>query len=184
MGNLFVGEWVRLRAVVPSDWEYFYEWDKETEAGRLTDEAWFPNTVEHAKDFAEHESQRRGEGDVFRFMIERLSDGEVVGTLNTHGVNRRSGTFMYGLAIAPAHQRHGYGSEAIRLVVRYYFYERNYQKVNTEVFSYNRPSIHLHEKLGFVLEGRLRRHVYSGGAHHDALLYGMTREEFDEHHPT
>ena len=182
MASLFVGELVRLRAVQPSDWEYFYEWDKDTDPGRMTDEVWFPNTVEYARGYAEHESRRRGEADTFRFMIERVSDEAVIGTLNVININRRCGTFMYGLAIAPAYHRQGYASEAIRLVLRYYFHERNYQKCNTEVFGYNEPSMRLHEKLGFVLEGRLRRYVYSGGAYHDALMYGMTREEFDEIH--
>jgi RimJ/RimL family protein N-acetyltransferase len=86
---------------------------------------------------------------------------------------------MYGLSIRPAHRRQGYAFEAIPLVLRYYFHERRYQKVNAEVYAFNDASVHLHEKLGFVLEGRLRRMIYTNGQFHDALFYGMTREEFD-----
>ena len=38
----------------------------------------------------------------------------------------------------------------------------------------------LHERLGFQAEGRIRRTAYTAGAHHDALIYGMTAEEFRE----
>lgn len=38
----------------------------------------------------------------------------------------------------------------------------------------------LHKKLGFVLEGRLRRMVFTGGHYYDELIYGMTQEEFAE----
>jgi RimJ/RimL family protein N-acetyltransferase len=31
-----------------------------------------------------------------------------------------------------------------------------------------------------LLEGRLRRMVYTNGALHDELYFGLTREEFDE----
>ena len=54
-----------------------------------------------------------------------------------------------------------------------------YQKVNAEVYAFNEPSMRLHERMGFTLEGRLRRMIYTGGEYHDALFYGMTREEFE-----
>jgi RimJ/RimL family protein N-acetyltransferase len=106
-------------------------------------------------------------------------DGPFVGTINTHTCDRRCGTFRYGLGILPQHQRKGYASEAIRLVLRYFFEERRYQKVNADVYSFNEPSIRLHESLGFVLEGRLRRVNFTQGQYHDALMFGMTKEEFE-----
>ena len=86
---------------------------------------------------------------------------------------------MYGVAVHPDHRRKGYASEAVRLVLRYYFHERRYQKVNASVYSFNQPSIQFHERFGFVLEGRLRRMIYSSGEYHDELIFGMTREEFE-----
>jgi RimJ/RimL family protein N-acetyltransferase len=150
----------------------------DTDGGRLTDVIWFPSSRDEARARAEREAKRGAENDVFCFQIERL-DKELIGNINTHTVNRRCGTFMYGVAIRPTHQRQGYASEAIALVLRYYFHERRYQKVNAEVYSFNEPSIRMHDRLGFVLEGRLRRMQYSSGQFHDALIYGMTREEFD-----
>jgi len=179
MSNIFAGRLVRLRAAEPSDWEAFFQADRaSTDPGRLTDEIWFPSSTVGAHAWAEGAAQRAA-GEDFRFMIERLDDGTLVGTINTHACHPRNGTFQYGLGIFPAHQRHGYGAEAIRLVLGYYFRERRYQKVNAEVYAFNEPSIRLHERLGFSLEGRLRRLVYSGGAFHDLLIFGLTREEFE-----
>ncbi|MGI8643788.1 MAG: GNAT family N-acetyltransferase, partial [Thermomicrobiales bacterium] len=56
--------------------------------------------------------------------------------------------------------------------------ELRYQKVTVQVYAFNESSIALHEQLGFQREGRLRRLVYTGGQHHDVLMYGLTREEF------
>jgi RimJ/RimL family protein N-acetyltransferase len=183
MPNLFQGSLVRLRAVEVADWETHYQWNLETDAARMADEIWFPQSREAVRAWAEQEARRSLDADEFRFQIERL-DGALVGTINTHSVNRRCGTFGYGVAILPQHRRCGYAAEAIRLVLSYYFRERRYQKVNAEVYSLNEPSIRLHERLGFVLEGRLRRMVYTDGQFYDALIYGMTREEFDAHCPT
>lgn len=179
MDNVFDGQRIRLRAIELDDWEFFYRLDAvTTDFGRMTDEIWFPNSKARAQMWAAEQAKSYADHDQFRFRIETVASGEIVGTLNTHGTDARVGCFRYGLAIAPEHQRKGYASEAIRLVLRYFFDERRYQKVNAEVYSFNVASIRLHECLGFTLEGRLRRVVYTGGQFHDALLYGMLREEF------
>src|SRR5688572_17317908 len=175
MPNIFEGSRVRLRAVEVTDWETFFRWDFDTDNGRLTDEIWLPSSREAAKAWTEGQAKRTG-GDEIRFIIETLN-GDFVGTINTHTLNPRCGTFMYGLAVLPEQRRKGYASEAIRLVLRYYFHEKRYQKANAEVYSFNATSQRLHETLGFTLEGRLRRMIFSGGEFHDALIYGITREE-------
>ncbi|MBN1967368.1 MAG: GNAT family N-acetyltransferase [Anaerolineae bacterium] len=181
MNNLFQGHLVRLRAVEAEDWQTHYAWDRaETESARIVDEVWFPPSRRRAQAWAERQATGEGnQGDNYFFQIERSADEMHVGIINTHGCDRRSGTFYYGLSIAPAYRRQGYASEAIRLVLRFYFHERRYQKANAEVYAFNAGSIRLHEKLGFTLEGRLRRMVFTQGAFHDALVYGMTREEFE-----
>jgi RimJ/RimL family protein N-acetyltransferase len=86
--------------------------------------------------------------------------------------------FEYGIEILNAFRRRGHASEAIRILLRKYFDEYRYQKVNTRVHEFNAASIALHEKLGFQHEGRVRRAVYTGGRHWDLLLFGLTVEEF------
>jgi RimJ/RimL family protein N-acetyltransferase len=181
MDNIFRGELVRLRAVETGDWEFFYRMNATTtDFGRTTDEIWFPSSKEATRLWTEEQAKTKANHDVFRFQIEALETGELVGTLNTHTTNQRVGTFMYGLAIASEHQRKGYATEAVRLVLRYFFHERRYQKATAEMYSFNKPSIQLHERLGFTLEGRLRRMVFTDGQFYDALIYGMLREEFDQ----
>lgn len=180
MDNLFVGKRVRLRAVELSDADFFFRLDDlTTDYGRSTDEVWFPSSRHGVERWVESQIKRSDESDAFRFMIETVGERVTVDTLNTHTVNKRVGIFMYGIAIAPEHQRQGYAAEAIRLCLRYYFQERRYQKVTAEVYSFNRASIALHERLGFALEGRLRRMVYTNGQFYDALLFGLLREEFE-----
>ncbi|HEX2905466.1 MAG TPA: GNAT family protein [Phototrophicaceae bacterium] len=178
MSNIFQGRRVRLRAVETADWEIWYNAEPNTDDGRLAYEIPFPASAEQVRANVENLAKSGAPGDEFRFMIERL-DGEYVGTLNTHTLNPRCGTFMYGIGIIPQYRQQGFASEAVRLVLRYYFWERRYQKVNAEVYSFNAASMRLHERLGFTLEGRLRRMIFTGGQYYDALIYGQTREEFE-----
>ncbi len=94
-----------------------------------------------------------------------------------------AGTFGFGLGVGRPHQRRGYASEAIVLLLRYMFGERRYQKANVGVYAYNTASLELHAKLGFVVEGRRRRAVFMGGRYHDEVLLGLTVEEFTAAHP-
>ena len=177
MTNIFQGKQVRLRAYEPIDEMTFRHWDRtDTDIGRTLYEIPFPmppldEAGARAREIKPHE------GENFPFTIEML-DGQVVGAIHIHDCNMRFGTFMYGISVFPDQQRKGYASEAIRLVLRYYFDERRYQKCTIEAYSFNEASIRLHEGLGFTLEGRLRRMVYSEGKFHDVSCYGMTSEEF------
>lgn len=178
------GTRVRLRAIEPSDTRNHVEMDRERNVDRNLDAIMPPNAMARAEKWA-REAAERGfhDGDCFLFEIETLDTGEHIGAIDTHHCDPRAGKFEYGITIREAHRGKGYASEAVLLVLRYYFMERRYQKCDVGVFAFNEESIRLHERLGFELEGRRRRHTFTGGEYHDMVLYGMTVEEFRERHP-
>lgn len=177
MTNIFQGKLVRLQAGEPSEIEIFRNWSREdTDSSRVLYEIPFPEPRFNGVLPIGNEAGTHV-GDNFPFTIESLK-GEMAGAIHIHHCNMRCGTFMYGISILPEQQRKGYAHEAIWLALRYYFDERRYQKCNAEVYSFNEASARLHERLGFMLEGRLRQTVYTGGEFHDSLFYGITSEEF------
>lgn len=180
--NIWEGTRVRLRAVEPTDWEYFAAWNKDSEAARRSDQIPFPRATEATRRWTEEEALRAPDNDAFRWVIETL-DGTFVGSINSHSCEPRNGTFSYGIAIRREHQRKGYAREAITLVLRYFFGELRYQKVVAHVYSFNEPSLHLHERLGFQREGCLRRMIYTNGQFFDDVVWGLTAEEWAALHP-
>jgi RimJ/RimL family protein N-acetyltransferase len=179
--SAFGGKLVRLRAIEPEDWETFYAWNQDSEATRGMNLTPFPQSKAAVREWAASTATRLPENDRFFFVIENL-DGEIVGSISTHECNPRHGTFGYGLGIRREHYRKGYASEAILLLLRHFFRERRYQKVTAHVYSFNEPSLQLHERLGFQQEGRLRRMFFVDGAAVDDVIFGMTAEEFEETH--
>jgi RimJ/RimL family protein N-acetyltransferase len=115
---------------------------------------------------------------VIVFAIED-HDGVPVGSLSYHTRHRKNGTFSFGVIVSAPYRGKGYATDAVRILLRYAFRERNYQKCNSACLHTNAASIGLHRKLGFVEEGRRRRQVYFDGQYHDEVLFGLTREEFD-----
>lgn len=103
--------------------------------------------------------------------------------MSTSSCDRRHGTFKYGVAIFRGHWRNGYASDAIRILLRYYFEELRYQKVTAHVYAFNEGSIALHEGLGFVQEGRLRNMVFTMGQHFDEFIFGLTKGEYENWQP-
>lgn len=181
MSNVWEGRLVRLRAIEPDDWRHFHALNQDSELTRALDYVWFPSSPEAVKKWVNETAAKSPEGERIDLVIETLG-GEFVGNIGTHSIQRTPGTFGYGISVAQHQRRKGYASEAIILLVRHFFAELRYQKVTTTVYSFNPLSVGLHEKLGFTLEGRLRRMGYTRGAYYDHLVYGMTIEEFFEKH--
>ncbi len=175
---IWEGSKVRLRPIMPCDWEKFHENDMDTEVSRLCDAVHKPRSPEGTRLWAERSANEQAEGDNARFAIETLA-GELIGSINAHSCDPKNGTFKYGLGIFRNHWRRGYGSEAIMILLQYYFHELRYQKATAHVYAFNNGSIQLHGSLGFQHEGRLRRMVYTQGQYFDEILFGMTKEEFD-----
>jgi RimJ/RimL family protein N-acetyltransferase len=176
--NIWAGSKVRLRPVLPTDWEKFHNNDFDSEGARLCDVIHFPRSEERTKSWAEYQSSKEPNGDNVMLAIETL-DGELVGSINTNSCDTRHGTFKYGVAIFREHWRKGYASEAVMILIRFYFEELRYQKVTVHVYAFNESSIALQEYLGFVQEGKLRNMIFTKGQYFDEFLYGLTKSEYE-----
>lgn len=119
--------------------------------------------------------------DHYRFILEN-KEGVAVGSMQTHQCDPRNGTFSYGISIAREHRGKGYGREALKRVLNFYFNELRYHKCNIAIYAFNEGSVAFHKRFGFREEGRRRDSLYAQGRFHDILLYGMTRSEFDAAH--
>ncbi|SFD84564.1 Protein N-acetyltransferase, RimJ/RimL family [Paenibacillus catalpae] len=178
---IWAGKKVRLRPVLLSDWDKFHNNDLDSDNARLCDEIHFPRLEEGTRQWAEHQSANTYDGDNAFLAIETL-DGTLIGSICTIHCNPRSGTFKYGISIFRDHWRRGYATDAVTIILRYYFKELRYQKVNAHVYAFNDGSIALQEHLGFVQEGRIRDMIFTNGKHHDEYIYGLTKIEYETHY--
>jgi RimJ/RimL family protein N-acetyltransferase len=171
---------IRLRQIEPEDWEVHFLWNMDSQIARDVNDLPFPESKVRVKAWAEEQSKANPEKDEFILAIELRESGQQIGIINSHHCDPRVGEFMYGIAIRREHQREGYASEAIILLMRYFFDELRYQKCTIDVHGWNEASVQLHEKLGFVKEGKVRRSLFTQGKYFDRFIYGMTIEEFRE----
>ncbi|NGP45434.1 GNAT family N-acetyltransferase [Bacillaceae bacterium SIJ1] len=161
----------------PEDWQVFHENDRDSEAARAAHMIYFPRSAAGTKAWSEQQATQDAEGDNKMLVIETV-EGVVVGNINSHSCDPRQGVMKYGLGVFAEHRQQGYASEAIRLLLRYYFEELRYEKCVAHVYAFNTASCLLHERLGFTKEGVLRSMIYTEGKRYDEYIYGMLREEF------
>ncbi len=175
--NAWHGKLITLRDVEPNDWEAFYGFDQDSDAQRHGWEVHFPRSREGSKQWAEEKAKKKSEDDNHFFAI---TDPNlvIVGSISAHGCDRRNGAFQYGISLGREFWQKGYGTDAMRVMFRYYFDELGYHRVWARVYAFNDRSIALHESFGFVREGALREAHYTGGRRHDVALFGMMAPEF------
>ncbi|MBW3671884.1 MAG: GNAT family N-acetyltransferase, partial [Acidobacteria bacterium] len=77
----------------------------------------------------------------------------------------------------PERRRQGLGTEALELLLGHAFDDLNLHRVQLHALATNTSAIAAYEKLGFVVEGSLRRAAYVDGAYVDIVVMGLLADE-------
>lgn len=182
--DIFRGELVRLTAEDPKVMaEHYSRWSVDSEFLRLMDsDPARPFSIKATQEWIEKELAK-ARPDNFYFMIRFLKDDRLLGDVGLDGVRWNHGDTFLGIGLDNREDwGKGYGSDALRIILRYAFNELNLFRVTLNVFEYNPRAIHAYEKAGFVHEGRMRRSINREGRRWDVLYMGITRDEWAKLH--
>jgi RimJ/RimL family protein N-acetyltransferase len=86
-----------------------------------------------------------------------------------------------GYAVRADEWGKGYATEASRLLIGFAFGTLGLHRVSAAIGPDNDASTAVVKRLGFSYEGRLRDHVFTGGAWRDSLLYSVLSHEWPGH---
>ncbi len=171
------GERVLLRPQKRDDLPRVWQFTNDPEFKRLIGDWPFePQSLERLEARFEARLQE-GERDGPRFAIE--ADGQYIGHATLYDISEATGVCWVSIGIGDsAYQGHGYGREALRLLLDYAFRIRNLRRVCLNVMATNERAIRAYRGLGFVEEGRLRQHAWDGERYQDELCMGLLRDEW------
>lgn len=113
------------------------------------------------------------------FLICRKSDGVLVGAININEIVRfsfQSGYLGY-FALVP-HQRKGYMTEGLALVVKHAFTVLKLHRLEANIQPENTPSIALVKRFGFKKEGFSPRYLKVRGRWQDHERWALTKEDW------
>ena len=172
---MIAGEHVILRAFERDDAERCYRWMNDPNIVR-TLKSRYPIAFQNEQEWLE--GAMHPSGSDRHFAIERKDDRSHIGNASIQEIDWVSRTASFGLFIGePTAWNRGFGTDAIRTLVRFAFEEMNLRKLRIAVFEYNDRARHVLEAQGFIEEGRLRREFYREGTYHDILILSIFRED-------
>ena len=106
-------------------------------------------------------------------------DSEVVcGTGIISRIDWKNSNCSIDIKLDPNCQNKGYGTETIKLLVKYAFDELNMNTIIVKILDYNLASQKIFEKNGFKKAGVLRKNVFKKGKYNDIYIYDITKEDY------
>ena len=177
--DIFRGKLVRLSAENPETYaEHFSRWWHDSEYGRLLDlDPGRLFSPKRTKEWLEKELEK-DPPEMWLFGIRALEGEKLIGFIDLSGASPHGDTFV-GIGIGEReYWGKGYGTEAMKLVLRFAFVELGLHRVSLDVFEYNPRGVKSYEKAGFRHEGRVREMILRDGRRSDVFFMGVLREDW------
>jgi len=190
---MIIGERIRFRGVERDDLPTFVKWlnDPEVRQGilihqpisQVREENWFEGMIKRPDD-----EQIMGIEVLLpdkRTGLPSAQGGEedwkLIGTTAFDNIDWRNRSSEFGILIGDKNYwNQGYGTEAVRLIVKHGFNTLNLNRIFLHVFENNPRAIRAYEKAGFVHEGRERQAEFKDGRYFDVLLMSILKDEFNQ----
>jgi RimJ/RimL family protein N-acetyltransferase len=174
-----IAERVVIRRFRRTDVESFAAYRSDPAVARF--QGWdAPYTLDQAERFVgEMEASHPDTpGSWFQFAVVSRADDTLVGDCGASVSLTEPRQVEVGFTIASAYQRHGYGTEAVRRLLDYWFIDRGKHRVVASCDARNVASMHLLQRIGFRREGHLVQSTYANGEWTDDLLFALLTQEW------
>ncbi len=112
------------------------------------------------------------------FSIELTETEEFVGHVTLFGRNPINQSATLAIIVGPEFHGRGYGSDAVRLAVRYGFLQLGLNRIELQTWAFNARGIASYKKAGFVEEGRRREAVFFNGRRHDEVIMAILKDDW------
>lgn len=137
------------------------------------------STAQVQKRYENIEKKAEESAILFYITIRKREVDRLVGFIRIEFFNWNHQAASLQLRIGDAADRgQGYGTQALKLMLRYAFDELNLQRVTLDIFEYNPRAIQPYEKAGFLVEGSERKNPHRDGKYWDILYTGVLQEEW------
>lgn len=178
--KLFSGERVRLAALDADTYaEAAARWSRDSEYWRLAHPTPAqPRLTKRLKEELEREFESPNG---MEFAIRTLADDRLIGSVGLWVGAQAHGEAWVGIHIGEReYWGKGYGTDAMRIVLRYAFTELNLHRVALSALATNARAIRSYEKAGFVVEGRGRHLARYEDKPWDEVYMGILGEEWED----
>ena len=170
------GERIVLRAITEEDAQLLLQMMNDPDTERMLGGASFPVSLSAQRSW----SQRQiGNNEVLRCIIAERSREDVgLGTVILTDIDQKNGSAQVHIKLGVENCRgKGYGTDALRTIVKYAFEQMRLHCIYANVLEYNTASQKLFEKCGFHKDGLLRGRIFKGGNYINMVTYSCLEED-------
>ncbi|MCD9021873.1 GNAT family N-acetyltransferase [Cohnella silvisoli] len=173
------GKRIMLREYRRDDLPWMRQWVNDPEiVYYLSDIFLYPHPLESTEAYLD--SILEGSQDSRGFVIADLSDEAYIGQVNLDSIDWKNRVGRIGIVIASTEYFGlGYGTEAMKLLIKFAFLEMNLNRLELEVYDFNERAIRSYLSCGFQQEGRLRERQYKNGRYVDVIQMGLLRSDWE-----
>lgn len=178
--SLFLsGPNIALRPLEPSDMPTIRSWFNNPQIRPLIGET-RPLSTAGAEAYLER--IQRDDARVWFMIIERASE-RLIGECGLLRMMPDWRTTDLSIILGePDSWSHGYGTEAITLLMDYAFGTLNFHRIAIGVVGFNTRALRFYEKVGFRREGIQRDGYYYNHSYHDFVMMSILEHEFRAQH--
>jgi len=172
-----IGKLVKLREVQAEDLQDVWEWENDSEMGLYLNAD--PGKRMSMEEVKRRFHQYRTDPTSGLFIICTIDD-EPIGMLGFDRLYKDIGTCRIFIGVGrKQYWGQGYGTDAMRVGLRYFFQDVSLRKVQLSVYDFNTRAIASYRKCGYEVEGIRRNIAYVHGEWCDSIEMAITTEQFE-----
>lgn len=174
-----VGERLYLRPLLKSDiTERYLSWLNDAEVMKYIETGKFPVTKKDLEEF--YKKIKSSKIDIMFAIIDKEHELHI-GNIKLGGINWVHRFADLGIMIGDkAYWGKGYGEEACRLLLGYAFNRLNLNKVTLGFYATNVAALKTYKKVGFKIEGKIKKLLSIDGKYVDHILMGILQSEYNK----
>lgn len=161
------GRQITLRALEPEDLDFLYRMENDTDLWGVS------NTSVPYSRYVLHDYIANATDDIYRDGQVRLiveTDGVAVGMVDVFDFNPQHRRAELSIVIDPRYRKRGIATAVVRAMADYACHTLRLHQLYTVVAEYNKASLSLFLRCGYVSNGVMNEWLYDGKRYVDAVV--------------
>lgn len=172
------GEKVFLRPVELEDLDNIFNWSGDFEMNEMSS---FSINFLNKDQLAYRVKESSNFKNTAEFAIVEKENKKIIGECILKDLDYTNKKCLCSIYIGDNENRDkGYGAEALKLMMRFAFYDLGLNRMGLWVFDFNKRAMRCFKKCGMKVEGIMRDGVYRDGRYHDVYFMGILKREYEE----
>ena len=172
-------ERLSLRPMHPIDAEDMFDYARRPEVTKYL--LWREHEdIYFSRDYLNYINRRYALGDFYDWAIIDHESRRMIGTCGFTKIDTANNSAEIGYVLNPDFHRRGFGSEAVRRILKFGFEELNLNRIEARFMQGNEASLALMRSVGMTFEGYMRDLLFVKGSYRTVGVSSILRSEYEK----